>query len=329
MSQQAAIVARRAFQQNHFLLVDAGKTQTVGLHQYMPLVDDERSIRAAVGEKLPKEACVRDLAGLRYCTIPRLFAVKAHGLVDVQKEHGVMQRFASLCAAIMQRSDPTHAAKLRALLGAQVADSFDPISATQFLNIAEDVAEATRDSAFSVEMGDGAVYVTTAQFGAQIFVELETTDPKRAPQAALTNGMYTCEGIGPVHLIGGVEALVVSRTVVRFAAGIQKDRTAEMFEDSGMPEANLKALHLQITQEDSNVDFLQEGDSVPSLPIPNHGVMMRAMAGGVGVWEGEKLIHVLQADNGAALLCHPDARMVQLKPTTPTARLLKVPFKLN
>lgn len=329
MSQHVGVMARRAFQQNHFLLVDAGKPQGIGLHQVRPLVDSSRSIRSVGKERLPAMAQVSDLVGAGYCSIPRLFAVKAHGLVDVQKEHGVMHRFAGLCAAIMQRSDPVHAKRWRALLGAQIADSIGPISVIQFMKIANGVAEAVRDSALSLEMSDGAVYVSNADVGAQIFVELDTRDPKRAPQLARINGMYTCKGSGPVHLIGGVEAMVVSRSPVEIKAGIREDDTAARYAYSGLPLDAIEDMHLQIVKEDNNALFLQQSVAEGSMPIPNHGVMMRAMAGAVGVWKGDNLIHVLNADNGTTLLCHPDAQMVQLKATTPTARLLKIPFKLN
>lgn len=328
MSQHVGVVARRAFQQKRFLLVDAGPTQTMGVHQYRPLVDDDRSIRTVGSDPLPSAVKVGDLTSHGY-SIPRLFDAKAQWFTDTKGTQGVMQYMAGLCAGLMQRSDSDQATKWRQLLGERMADGYGPISAVQFVKIAADLADVTRDSILSIEINDGAVYVNNAEVGAQIFVELGTDDSARAPQNLFTNGMYTCKGNGPVHLIGGADVLITSRSSLRFAEGIQEDRTEEMFAGSGMPAEAVEDMRLQITQEDSTVVFLQQGVAEGSLPIPNHGVMMRAVAGAIGIWEGNNLIHVLEAGNGTTLLCHPEARMVQLKATTPDARLLKVSFKLS
>jgi hypothetical protein len=330
MARELGIATRNAFQRNHFLLVDASKdTQSVGVHQYRALVDESHAIRTVGENELSEAARVEDLSGLGYCTIPRLYAVKAHGLVDVQKVDGFMHRFAGLCAATMQRSDPVHAARWKELLGTRMAESFGPISASEALEIAQSLPAAIRDSALAMEMADGAVHVTAAEIGAQIFVELEGSDPERTPQIAFEDNMYACQGSGPVHLIGGIQALVVSRAPVSFSAGIKEDNLAQSYKGSGLPADAIEEMRMRVTLEDGSAVFLQQGVPVDSLPIPEHGVLMRAMAGGVGVWDGDRLIHLLKADNGTSLLCHPDSGAVQLRASTHEAQLLKIPFKLN
>jgi len=326
---QVSVMSRRAFQQNHFLIVDAGETGTVGLHQFRPLVDAKHTIRTVGENELPDKATVEDLSGAGYCSVPNMLAVRANGLIDVRKADGVMHRFAGLCAAIMHRSGEPYSTRWRELLGADIADSFKPINATEFVRIAKSVADAVPDSALSMDVSDGALYVTKAELGAQIYVEWGTDDSARGPQDLFTNGMYTFNGTGPLHIVGGAEAIVVSRSSVSFKEGTQEDWLHERYGNSGMPEQVIEGMRMHVEQEDSTVVFLTKGDAEDSLPIPNHAMMMRAIEGAVDVWKGDRLIHVLEEGSGTTLLCHPDAGMVNLKSSSDAARLLKIPFKLS
>lgn len=304
MSGHMDILAKQAFRQNHFLLVDSAKPLAIGSHQVTSLVDGSLPIRTLGGEESrpPSGAKVKHLMSRGYISIPSLFDVKVSGLVDIGEERSVTHRFAGLTGSV---------------------------PAADLMRLAEDLARIAGNSALSMEMSDGDVYVSSAEEGARIFVELNAPGKDRGPMPAMTSGLYACKGSGPVHLVGDVKAIVVSRLPVGFRSGVHEDTTESKFEGSGMSADAMAVLRLRITKEDNDALFLQKGEAIPSRPIPEHGVVMRALSGAVGVWREDKIIQVLDADVGVTLLCHPEAPAVKLMATTDTARVLKVPFKLS